>query len=105
MCFKFIARGRSGPVRDLIRFRDANAEIRRPNAEPASNARCFKVGRITPVRAIVAAGMGLPALVTVGRLCASAPNAFGVHSRSGCEATAGLSNALQLDCLTARSDR
>src|SRR5262245_25102855 len=46
--------------RDLIRVRDANDEIRIPKGRQAHDV--FQVGRATPVRAIVSAGRGLPAL-------------------------------------------
>jgi hypothetical protein len=43
---------------------DNDAEIRMPRAEGRRNVKCpkFRVGRATPVRAIVSAGRGLPAL-------------------------------------------
>ena len=44
------------------RCRDNNVEILMPKAEGTSNARRSWVGRVTPVRAIVSAGRGLPAL-------------------------------------------
>ena len=64
----------------------------------------FQIGRVPPVRAGESAGRGLPALPA--RLIvsttsdengcrASVSDAEAFHSRNGCGATAGLSNALQ----------
>src|SRR6266850_7622415 len=46
------------------RCRDNDAEIRMPGAEDRRNVKCpkFQLGHATPVRGIVSAGRGLPAL-------------------------------------------